>query len=1221
MTDFVPPLKVHICWFESGDPRCAAIARNIYEFLHRPLSDDPVLRPGLEIPVEIGRDLKDLLDRLDAASESRAGMRIVIALLDQPAFFREDARAAVGRARDRWFDARADELLLPVLLDPRWGNELAMDTMDMLSGIALRSDEPAEPWGLPTDVGIIVGRALLRRLHGADAPRPRIFLSHAKADGATLARELAAYLEQDTRVDAWFDRTDLDRGEALAKQLTKATSDGVVLVVRTDRYSESPWCAMELLSAKRARVPIVTLLAGSDGEPLTSAYGGNHRTMVWKAGRESEVIARCVQAWLHGHHFRVYARAALALAGLPADSEVLSQRPELLDVTVGASGCRLIVHPDPPLTDGESTLLRLARSSVRIATPTTLFGRVLLAQDPEPPLAGVMIAFSLSAAPELPDLEQGKIGSGITQQHLDDVLHAIVLATLHSGAGIAYGGDFRKHQGYALKLSELLRSRRRLGTTGRAQLTCFLDRRARDGDGKVEFAPVEVELPAGVPTETSPTVRNVMWHLAMRDAMAARARARILLGGKSRPATAGDDGGYIGPWPGVLEEAWRTLQADKALYVIGGFGGAAGAIAEMLRSDVIPPEFRRATHEANPKLQTLIREVDVARAAATELRPELLLSDAARKLYDMEGLAVRVLERWRAFRAARDVAGASLLSWSNGLTYDENLRLFASTDRTEITHLVFEGLRRLARQGVPQLKVVLYHGDIATAPNVDGYAVTITPGVPLAGASAALDASMEGRLSKMASAPSEPVTVVTTDAAELGGTHVLVARLDLPPAGQVVGVEAVSHLIQNIAERADALGIGTIACSPFATTLGVDVAASAKAMIGGFRNTNARGVGTLVLCETNAFRYDQLRSALAAEAVETVELRPGPIPVTRSEAMFLNIDVVAPTATAPARVRSTLLLPDGVRAIVPNHDATLSLDDWNALRLRASKYAASVEQGTRMWTRLLSPDLQESLTRYSDRRLIIVTNEDGAGLPWEFLSDDKGNQVSQRQPLVRRIALSGAGRDPVAIDRTAARLRVLLVVNPLGDLPNTVLEANELEAALRGRSDIEVVRVEHTDATLERVERELSTGSYDVFHYAGHAFFDAVVPGRGGLLLCDRDVLTAAHFKVPKPPRLVYLSACESVKLRGEHGETAEPPPPSQPLAEAMLRSGVATLIGTFFAVADGPARRFAAKVYAQVAAGQHLGQAVLAARKGLVQDKAADWGNFMLYGDDTMIL
>jgi len=108
---------------------------------------------------------------------------------------------------------------------------------------------------------------------------------------------------------------------------------------------------------------------------------------------------------------------------------------------------------------------------------------------------------------------------------------------------------------------------------------------------------------------------------------------------------------------------------------------------------------------------------------------------------------------------------------------------------------------------------------------------------------------------------------------------------------------------------------------------------------------------------------------------------------------------------------------------------------------------------------------------------------------------------------------------------------------------------------------------------------------------------------------------------VAKPPRLVYLSACESVRLRGERGERIEPAPPSQPLAEAMLRSGVSALIGTFFAVADAPARRFAAKVYAQVAAGENLGRAVLAARQGLVQDKAADWGNFMLYGDDTMIL
>src|SRR5262245_27588542 len=99
---FVPPFKVHICWFENPatDPRCAAIASELYEFLHRPLNDDVVLRPGIEIPVEYGRNLADLLEALPACAGAActdqacrehdriepARVRLVIVLVDAAAF-------------------------------------------------------------------------------------------------------------------------------------------------------------------------------------------------------------------------------------------------------------------------------------------------------------------------------------------------------------------------------------------------------------------------------------------------------------------------------------------------------------------------------------------------------------------------------------------------------------------------------------------------------------------------------------------------------------------------------------------------------------------------------------------------------------------------------------------------------------------------------------------------------------------------------------------------------------------------------------------------------------------------------------------------------------------------------------------------------------------------------------------------------------------------------
>src|SRR5215470_9191218 len=85
---FIPSFKVHLCWFDSPhvDPRCAAIARELYELLHRPLRDDAIQRPGIEIAVEFGRSLPGLLDALERGSEPRAAVRLVIAVLDAAAF-------------------------------------------------------------------------------------------------------------------------------------------------------------------------------------------------------------------------------------------------------------------------------------------------------------------------------------------------------------------------------------------------------------------------------------------------------------------------------------------------------------------------------------------------------------------------------------------------------------------------------------------------------------------------------------------------------------------------------------------------------------------------------------------------------------------------------------------------------------------------------------------------------------------------------------------------------------------------------------------------------------------------------------------------------------------------------------------------------------------------------------------------------------------------------
>ena len=76
---------------------------------------------------------------------------------------------------------------------------------------------------------------------------------------------------------------------------------------------------------------------------------------------------------------------------------------------------------------------------------------------------------------------------------------------------------------------------------------------------------------------------EALYYCDMRRVMAKHTDARIVMGGNAAPKPV-DPKGYGGRYPGIVEEAGRTLEADKPLYVLGGLGGAAALVAELLTS-------------------------------------------------------------------------------------------------------------------------------------------------------------------------------------------------------------------------------------------------------------------------------------------------------------------------------------------------------------------------------------------------------------------------------------------------------------------------------------------------------------------------------------------------------------------------------------------------------------------------------------------------------------
>lgn len=137
------------------------------------------------------------------------------------------------------------------------------------------------------------------------------------------------------------------------------------------------------------------------------------------------------------------------------------------------------------------------------------------------------------------------------------------------------------------------------------------------------------------------------------------------------------------------------------------------------------------------------------------------------------------------------------------------------------------------------------------------------------------------------------------------------------------------------------------------------------------------------------------------------------------------------------------------------------------------------------------------------------------------------------QPLVAshevRYALGVQSRPPVRSPSNDRPRRVVVVADPRGDLPHARAEGAAVADVYQNRVDVEVELLVGSDASVSRVLAELA-GS-DLFHYAGHARFDASGL-ESGLELAEGTRLTAADvLSLDRAPRQVVLSGCETSAL------------------------------------------------------------------------------------------
>jgi len=249
-----------------------------------------------------------------------------------------------------------------------------------------------------------------------------------------------------------------------------------------------------------------------------------------------------------------------------------------------------------------------------------------------------------------------------------------------------------------------------------------------------------------------------------------------------------------------------------------------------------------------------------------------------------------------------------------------------------------------------------------------------------------------------------------------------------------------------------------------------------------------------------------------------------------------------------------------------------------------------------------------------------VHDREASRVPWEVL------RIGTVHPALAGGLSRRYASDTLTVARwrdereAATALRVLLIVDPTGDLPGAAAEGAALQQ-LFARSKVTFDLLAARDATRERVLAALGTGGFDVLHFAGHAFFDALQPEQGGLVCAGKEVLRADHLaNISVLPALVFCNACEAARVR----KPAHARPAARGfgvrrsmtgIAEGLLAGGVANFVGTHWPVGDEAAFAFSNQLYAALLRGARLGDAVLAGRQQLQQMRSIDWADYVHYG------
>ena len=645
MKDFNPPLAVVVAYdkqFTGG----LSVYEDLYQLLCRN-ANEPLI-DGLDIPVyfQINQENGKIND---VRKSINADKIVVLLLVDLFMFNSADWTNYINELVQE--DKNGVIKILPVALCKYAFNihpELGKQQYIRLQNYNIR-----DCW---QEFLIRFYDDLIRTLKGTKE-KLQIFISHTKKDedrlGIEKANELKAYLRADTKLNSFYDANDILDGYSFGDQIQEHVKMSLLVILETSTYSDREWCRIEAIIGKENYVPTVVVSLFNGMIPRTFPYLGNTPKIRFD-GKWDEVICLLLRTALDKYYEEKYLEKFKQ-----TNSKVIPMMPEIINVG-NVDGVSQVLYPEPPLGNEELEVVKRQFPAISFSTPSQIFANSRF-------LEGKNIAISVSESSDSQNM-------GIGKSMFEDLSIELARHLLITGAHLVYGGDLRpggftelfKDLAYQYGIYEKDNALKNyftnylawpiyIGMTPATQAeykSCRVDCQKAKIPDTVPIGLREFMVP--------PTTTDNLYYWAeslksMRKEMESQINARIILGGRVT--------GFKGYMPGLYEEAINAAEAKHPIYLLGGFGGASSRLIELIRGKVTS--------------QKLFEECSYNHSYQ-EFVAYLLGNEKEEMNFN-----------------ALDVFVNNMGVLNNGLSDEENERLFITTNVTEIIALVLKGLHTL----------------------------------------------------------------------------------------------------------------------------------------------------------------------------------------------------------------------------------------------------------------------------------------------------------------------------------------------------------------------------------------------------------------------------------------------------------------------------------------------------------------------------------------------